>query len=376
VRIDRSKIGAVCLGVCIAFFGGELVARLANGQLFESDNFIEKTFRKKKNVPIGLFDPLLGWKNSTAVTFIAKDFRKKNLAPVLFKVTYDKQGFRGGARFWEDSKRQNAILALGDSFVWGGEVSNEETWPSHLEILSGRRTLNAGVSVYGLDQMLLSLQRLLEQGQHPPIVIFSLTQDNIDRLVRTHRIDSPSGFAAPKPYFKVEKGELQLEGVPIPEPSSPKSLGVTRTILGYSALVDLFFKKAAPHWWYAFPKKKEFPKKYTTKESSPEVACLVLKKLKALSVRHTFYPVLIYQDYWQEPKRIYTSNPTKDKVLRCAEDLKIVFLDSKEFLKPIFDEDFDEYETLFVSAGHMSNRGNLVTAQNITRLIKPLLVGR
>ena len=92
--------------------------------------------------------------------------------------------------------------------------------------------------------MLLSLQRLLEEGQHPPIVIFSLTQDNIDRLVRTHRIDSPSGFAAPKPYFKVEKGELQLEGVPIPEPSSPKSLGVTRTILGYSALADLFLRKS------------------------------------------------------------------------------------------------------------------------------------
>ena len=79
--------------------GGELVARLANGQLFESDNFIEKTFRKKKNVPIGLFDPLLGWKNSTAVTFIAKDFRKKTLhrfclkSPTTSKDSEEELGF-------------------------------------------------------------------------------------------------------------------------------------------------------------------------------------------------------------------------------------------------------------------------------------------
>lgn len=362
----------LALGIFIALVVGELAVRLATGQIFEFRNLIVKSFHLNKNVPIGLFDPILGWKNSTSVDFIAKYFRKKtNLDTVLFKVTYDEQGFRRGANKFENLRKQETLIAIGDSFVWGGEVSNEETWPSHLEDLTGYRTLNAGVSVYGLDQMLLSLQKLLKGGQNPSVVIFGLTQDNIDRLVRTHRIDSPSGSAARKPYFVIEKGDLLLQGVPIPETGSSSSLGLARNILGYSSLADLFFKKIALSWWYAFPKKGKFPLKYKTKESALELACLILKKFKSLSLRHSFSPVIIYQDYWQDPNQVYDSNPTKEKILACARDLEILVLDSKEFLKPIFEQDFDEYETLFVSAGHMSNRGNLLTAQVIARAIKP-----
>jgi hypothetical protein len=36
---------------------------------------------------------------------------------------------------------------------------DEETWPTQLQRLTGRRVLNGGVTGYGFDQMVLQLRR-------------------------------------------------------------------------------------------------------------------------------------------------------------------------------------------------------------------------
>ena len=53
-------------------------------------------------------------------------------------------------------------LAVGDSFTFGADVSDEETWPAALERETGRRVVNAGVAGFGLDQTVLRAEQLVE----------------------------------------------------------------------------------------------------------------------------------------------------------------------------------------------------------------------
>jgi hypothetical protein len=66
-----------------------------------------------------------------------------------------------------------AILAVGDSFVFGDQVSDDETWPSILERRLGRRVVNGGVSGYGTAQAMLRAEHLLK-AEHYSLVILSI----------------------------------------------------------------------------------------------------------------------------------------------------------------------------------------------------------
>ena len=57
------------------------------------------------------------------------------------------------------------ILAVGDSFTYGDEVNDGQTWPAQLQLLTGRRVLNAGVSGYGFDQIVLRAEQLAAKLQ-------------------------------------------------------------------------------------------------------------------------------------------------------------------------------------------------------------------
>ena len=67
-------------------------------------------------------------------------------------VTIDEQGIRSNGQQPPDIGGAPSILALGDSFVFGDQVSNAESWPAQLEAKLRRRVINAGVFGYGLDQ--------------------------------------------------------------------------------------------------------------------------------------------------------------------------------------------------------------------------------
>ena len=70
-----------------------------------------------------------------------------------------------------DGPDKNRILILGDSFTFGTNVSDEESYPYYLErLLPGTEVLNMGIEGYGHDQMLLYLK---EEGlkYNPDIII-------------------------------------------------------------------------------------------------------------------------------------------------------------------------------------------------------------
>jgi hypothetical protein len=105
------------------------------------------------------------------------------------------------------------ILAVGDSFTFGTQVSDRDTWPAQLEKLSGRRVINGGVFGYGIDQAFLRARRLLSRDRFST-VIFSFIPDDIRRCQMSVE------FGGAKPYFDFKDGRLTLENVPV-SPVSP-----------------------------------------------------------------------------------------------------------------------------------------------------------
>jgi hypothetical protein len=102
-------------------------------------------------------------------------------------------------------------LILGDSFTFGDEVSDNETYSYCLqEMLPHTEVINMGVHGYGHDQMLILLR---EEGvkYEPDIVILGFLALDMSRNLLKFR-----DFA--KPRFALERGELKLAGTPVPRP--------------------------------------------------------------------------------------------------------------------------------------------------------------
>lgn len=153
---------------------------------------------------IDVYHPLRGW----------------TLRPSLDRPSYhghgrlssDARGVRGArdlplARVPE----RRRIVVLGDSYTFGEEVSDDETYAARLEaLLPGTDVLNLGVHGYGHDQMLLYLR---EDGirYQPDLVLLGFVAMDMPRNLLGFR-----DYA--KPWFTPSDGRLVLRGTPVPRP--------------------------------------------------------------------------------------------------------------------------------------------------------------
>jgi hypothetical protein len=122
------------------------------------------------------------------------------------------KGVRGKKDFPRPKNKEKIrILILGDSFTFGDEVSDNETYSSYLqEMLPHAEVINMGVHGYGHDQMLVLFK---EEGvkYQPDIVILGFLPLDMVRNLLEFR-----DFA--KPRFVLKSGELKLTGTPVPSP--------------------------------------------------------------------------------------------------------------------------------------------------------------
>lgn len=108
---------------------------------------------------------------------------------------------------------EGSILTVGDSFTYGDEVRDEETWPAQLQRLTGRRVLNGGVTGYGFDQMVLRAEQFAATHR-PSVVILSFIADDV-RRAEMRRL-----WWRDKPWFALDGERLVLKGVPVARPQS------------------------------------------------------------------------------------------------------------------------------------------------------------
>src|SRR5579864_6199611 len=150
------------------------------------------------------YNPTRGWALAPGV---------RNMSVFDGKIlNSNSKGLRGTTEYgYARTPGKRRILVLGDSFTFGFEVSDDETFSHYLESsLPSTEVLNLGVPGYGHDQMLLYLK---EEGAkyHPDVVLIGFTHLDIYRNLW-------SFYVYAKPKFELVSHHLQLTNVPVPEP--------------------------------------------------------------------------------------------------------------------------------------------------------------
>lgn len=107
---------------------------------------------------------------------------------------------------WSPTPDRPTLALLGDSFTFGDEVSDDETWAWQLRERSGTTVHNLGVLGYGLDQMLLRWESAPESAD---VVLVGLT------AISEYRTGLDWDAWA-KPWFEQGTDGLVLRGHPVP----------------------------------------------------------------------------------------------------------------------------------------------------------------
>ncbi len=99
------------------------------------------------------------------------------------------------------------VLFYGNSYV-AGATTEAARIPQQLgRFLPDSEVYNYGVGGYGIDQIYLRLRGSVVLFTQP-VLIFGILTEDIDRAVLKYRL-------APKPYFVLAGGSLELRGVPV-----------------------------------------------------------------------------------------------------------------------------------------------------------------
>ncbi len=104
------------------------------------------------------------------------------------------------------------ITTFGDSFTWGQQVRDNETWQEQLTQSNPKfEVINFGISGHGLDQAYI---RYLNEGiaLSPDIVVIGFMTENINRIVNVYRpyYLKQTGIPLTKPRFTLSAGQLEL----------------------------------------------------------------------------------------------------------------------------------------------------------------------
>ena len=124
-------------------------------------------------------------------------------------VSVNEDGHRGRVYPLERDRDRPRVLMLGDSITFGLDVGDHATFSMLLDVARPDwDVVNRGVQGYGTDQELLLLENV-GLGYSPDIVVlnFCVANDFVDNSLDHFLYDDKH----PKPYFRLEKGELRLQ---------------------------------------------------------------------------------------------------------------------------------------------------------------------
>ncbi len=359
-----SVIVVFSLGTLIFF--GEVFLRLRRHELLDFDNYFVKFRKTKAATCLVTFDETLGWVSESNVTERRNNYRTR--------VTTRDHGIRINSVQNKVDSKLPPILAVGDSFVFGDQASNEESWPSHLEAKSGTRVLNAGMCGYGMDQSYLRAKQLVDIYQ-PSTLIYSFTSYDIPRSRDKFIADT---FADdPKPYFETENGVFELKGVPLPKPKDihEMNLPFLHRVVGKSAFFSFLMERLAPNYWWSI---KLPDRKVASTHDEPEaVSCHIVKLISEMSREKNIRTILLPQPFYElDP----ADGQVLEKVVACAKENSLEVLDITEALREAKSNRKAEFDTFYfsypnsdgtVGHGHMTNAGNNFVAEQIHNYLNP-----
>lgn len=265
-----------------------------------------------------------------------------------WKVTIDADGLRAsGDPSLPDIG--STILAVGNSYTFGEEVSDGDTWPSQLEHISGRRVLNGGVSGYGFDQTVLRAEQLANH-HHPMMIIVGFIADDI-RRTEMRRV-----WWRDKPWFSIDTDELVLQGVPVPlkRPLSPFIRHrLERILIELPAGLQRLFRYHVRH----------HPVGHGTR-----IALQLVERLSKLEAKHRCRVVMLAQyspSVWENGRLAARERRITQEILDRAKSLGLATVDTY----PRFAA--EPRPASFYVNSHLNARGNLAVASLLAARLQP-----
>lgn len=262
--------------------------------------------------------------------------------------------------------RKGAILAVGDSFTAGSEVTDSQSWPAHLERMLGEPVINAGTGGWGADQIVLRAEEMIPLVA-PKMVIVSFYQDDITRAgERVHG-------GANKPWFSLENGRLVHHNKPVPK-FSGRSEEIGAPLLGYSYLVTWLMDRVGQgEWW------RSINTSYVRADNDPEaVSCALLKRLKTQTDEKGIDLLFVLQYGGGDHLPSTRQKDKTEAVERCARDAGLEVLDLWQSLLDVHAKGSAALKKLYVMHdenrvyGHMSGEGNSFVARLIADTLKAM----
>ena len=287
------------------------------------------------------YDAELGW-------IPKKGFRQTDHP----RITIDEQSFRANVPNSNRELAHDMILAIGDSFTFGAEVDDDETWPAYLEDRINQPVLNAGCNAYGFDQIVLRAERLVE-CLHPRVLIVCLVADDVNRCQFSFRW-------AWKPFFRMSSGEITLQNQPVPRGPAPEPVQSTlRSILGYSQFADAVCLRTMPEWWLSNQGIVQ------DHRDGIEVSCRLVDRLAKIT-KNADLPLLLVFEYARASDRNWIVPVVSHAKLRG-----LPTLDLTEELQIRIDKQIGSAEPWFLDS-HLSARGNSWVAHQIAAKLTAL----
>jgi len=248
-----------------------------------------------------VYDPMLGYTPSPGY--------------VDGETTYDANGFRRMPPLPAGAQTGAPILATGDSYTLGDEVTDAETWPAVLQSLAGRQTINAGVAAFGFDQTVLRTEQLAQKLK-PALIVVGFIADDL------RRAEMSRAWGAEKPYFTLKDGALELHNVPVPPSPRPEdTLDFWHWAFGWSVLLDTVLAHQGWEYEWVVDHKRAVPA-----GTGEHLACALMRRLAGLGV-----PTLVVAQYdfyvWENAEFGAEQRRLSRDVLACADGAGLATLD-------------------------------------------------
>lgn len=354
LKFHKKLVFTLMLCFCVL----EVRSRLKDEALLNTDTVQRQRFELIRDKCASRYNDQVGWAPDPSQS------GRKNICRT--KVTIEAPGVRSTGVNRAVSSQQASVLAVGDSYTFGDEVSDEGSWEAALENLSGFRIYNGGGCGYGLDQTYLRAEQLLPVLK-PKVLIVSLTGQQLPRIVMK---TFPSPSLIYKPYFTIENEQLVKQQVPVPfsgEEKLPQTF--LHSTIGRSHFADKILTKALPSWWNKPFAQVIEPER--TPYAVEEVGCLLAKKFKELALKNGVTPLFLVQ----YPHFLYLDkNPSLDKVVECIKNENLLLVNLYPVLKEMQEKNSAAYEKLYFGPiSHMTPEGNHFVANQLLPSLRNIL---
>lgn len=360
--LSLRRFGDLCIVVAsclLAFLGGEMGYRASqNVKVWQWTDFrSERAINAGVNA-VARYDADLGW------------IEKPNWdSSNQVQVSTSLDGIRNNFCSSPPTPSSRAILTVGDSFTFGSDVADHETWPAVLQRLLEAPVINAAVEGYGLDQTVLRAETLLKSYK-PQAVLLGIFEEDILR-------STYSRFEKPKPYFSVVDGMLVRRNSPVPiDEFEHTSQPLWRSLVGRSLILDRLLSLFDPLNWGGFGYER-------TTEDPVELSRLLLRRMYQ-NTRQAGIPLAIVVQYSGKTIGFSEDRPKYvNDLIFYARELGITVVDEFDSLRALVRERGKEsLENLFFvrrnggnsEFGHRTPEGNRVLAQLIATNSGPFVI--